>query len=675
MRLLIVILAVLTSVMTTVAQQQRANTGGKAKGQSNDKKTEKVFIRPNVRAWRMIDNYTLADTIAVDTLTNGHQINNKIWKENVMNVTLGNLGSPYLSMLYLTKRRTEGNILYNTLQAYLEQPEDLVFFNTKTPYTNLTYNMGFPKRRSEEYVHVFFTQNVNKRLNVGAKYQLSTSIGRYEQSRADHTTVRFFSSYDGDYYKYNMSLSYTRNEIQENSGIVNDDYVLYPDSGDYQYDKPDDIPVKMTDQKNRLSTYQALYAHQMDLAHIERFNPADSSVSEIPVATAFHQIHLMKNHREFKIDKLQPYLQKNKDFFPAILNDSTHTVDSTRYFSMTNLFQLKLNEEFNSKMKFGLRAFIGNDFRRYYYPNQTVRKPDVKNPDKMVVHYSLHDTIQVCTFFGGQIFKNMGEHFKWNAGAKLYIQGYRRGDFTINGQIAGMFPIGKKEATIWAKATINQRSPEIYENMYMSNHFKWDKQLESEHTLDIRGGVKIEDMNLDLTVFAATEDNKVYFDKYGHPAQKTEKGDAVKVFGAYLYKHFSIIGFNCIARLTYQHTSDMSAEPLPEFALYTSNFYENLFFNVLTLQIGFDWRYNTKYYAPQYIPAIMQFCDQDNTRKVGNYHYLDPFVNLQLKRARIYVKYEHINSMWSKNHDYFHTIGYPANPGFFKFGVSWNFYD
>ena len=665
MKHLIIYILFVVVASQSVAQQNR-QIADKSKG-SADKKS--AFIKPDVRAWKMTDQYTLADTIPVDTLTNGHQINNLIWKNNVMNVTLGNNGSPYQSMLYINKRRTDGNIFYNSLQQYLDQPIDFVWYNTKSPYTNLAYQMGYPKRRSEEFVQVLFTQNVNRRLNVGAHYKFLTSIGKYESQRADHASVRLFSSFDGDYYKYNFTAIYNRSEIKENGGILNDNYILYPDS--FDYDKAEDIPVQFMDQSNRHSAYQILYAHQLTLGTVDRFNAADSTTEEVPVATAFHKIHLFRNHHEFRISDLSNYADIYESLFPNAepLNDFSLTADSVRYSHIDNIFQLKLNEEFNSLLRFGVRVYIGNVIRRYHWPAASTF--DYDDNENLQTHYHTNSENRVSSYVGGQIFKNTGEHLRLNAGAQIYFQGYNVGDFNLNGYVQGMFPLGKISAQLWAKASLDMRSPELFEEKYTSNHFQWSNDFERTKILNYSGGLRLPELNLELTVFGGTQNNKIYYNEEGLPDQK---GGVVQVIGAYLYKHFSVIGFNSINRVAVQKTSDDAVEPLPLLAIYSSNFYERLLFNVLTFQIGFDWRYNSNYYAPKYIPALMQFAAQTE-RKVGNYHYIDPFVNLQLKRARIYIKYEHVNSLFGSKKNYFHTIHYPANPGFIKFGVSWNFYD
>jgi len=83
--------------------------------------------------------------------------------------------------------------------------------------------------------------------------------------------------------------------------------------------------------------------------------------------------------------------------------------------------------------------------------------------------------------------------------------------------------------------------------------------------------------------------------------------------------------------------------------------------------------YNTKYYADAYNPALGVF-HQQNEKKLGNYPYLDVFLNIKLKRTRFFLKYEHLNSGWIYK-NYFSALHYPRNEGMFKAGISWTFYD
>lgn len=659
--------ALITLIISLLAIQAvcQGNAGRREASRGQTALSRSKVILPDVRVWRMVDSYTVADSIPIDTMLNEHQINNPIWRNNVSNVTLGNLGSPAKSAYFPNVFRHNGNLFYDALGQYMDNPETFEYYNTKTPYSNFTYQMGYPKRRSEEYVHILFTQNVNKKLNVGFKYKLSSSIGRYESQRADHVSFRLFSSFDGDYYKYTFSGIYHKAEVRENGGILNDNYILYPDS--FEYDKPEDIPVQFMDQKNRTSRYQVVYAHSLDVAHVERFD-ADSSAVEVPVATLHHKLYIDKSHHEYRVDNLNTYADILGELFPVISNDSSQTADSLRYFLISNEFQLKLNEEFNRALRFGLRAYIGNDVRRYHWPGQSVFGFD--EDGNKITEYKQNSENRVTTYIGGQIFKNIGRNLRWSAGAKIFVHGYKEGDFVADGNLTTQFDVKEKPVTVFAKASLSLTTPQLFEESYHSNHYSWNLSLEKTKLMRIEGGVKIPGLKLELNVFSATADKYIYWSEQCKPMQKEA---VTQVFGAYLYKHFSGAGFNSIDRLTVQKTSDKDVMPLPTFALYSSNFFEREFFGVLLFQIGFDARYNTAYFTPKYVPALMQFCAQ-NERKTGNYIYLDPFVNFHIKRVRFYAKYEHINKRWGSQ-DYFNTIHYPANPGTFKFGFSWNFYD
>lgn len=97
---------------------------------------------------------------------------------------------------------------------------------------------------------------------------------------------------------------------------------------------------------------------------------------------------------------------------------------------------------------------------------------------------------------------------------------------------------------------------------------------------------------------------------------------------------------------------------------------------VLTVQLGADVRYFTKYNAPAYTPAIQQFHLQaaDDQVEIGGYPIVNVYANLHLKRTRIFAMMYHVNAGMGKG-NYFLVPHYPINPRLFKIGISWNFYD
>ena len=96
----------------------------------------------------------------------------------------------------------------------------------------------------------------------------------------------------------------------------------------------------------------------------------------------------------------------------------------------------------------------------------------------------------------------------------------------------------------------------------------------------------------------------------------------------------------------------------------------------MTVQLGADVRYFSKYDAPAYAPGIQQFHLQstDNRVEIGGYPIVNVYANLHLKRTRIFAMMYHVNAGMGKA-NYFLVPHYPINPRLFKIGISWNFYD
>jgi len=84
--------------------------------------------------------------------------------------------------------------------------------------------------------------------------------------------------------------------------------------------------------------------------------------------------------------------------------------------------------------------------------------------------------------------------------------------------------------------------------------------------------------------------------------------------------------------------------------------------------------YTSAWYAPAYNPELGQFHNQ-NKEKFGDCPYIDAFINIQWKRACIFVKLVNANMGWPmKSADYFSAAGFIRPQRAFKFGIWWPFY-
>ena len=95
---------------------------------------------------------------------------------------------------------------------------------------------------------------------------------------------------------------------------------------------------------------------------------------------------------------------------------------------------------------------------------------------------------------------------------------------------------------------------------------------------------------------------------------------------------------------------------------------------VMQMQLGTDARYNTRWYAPGYNPAVGVFHNQ-NEELYGNCPIFDVFVNIQWKRACIFIKVLNLGlGKPSQNADYFSAHHYINPQRVIKVGIFWPFY-
>lgn len=627
----------------------------------------KTTIEHKVKTWVLIDMGSLADTIPVDTLSKGFQLHNPVDKISPANVQLGNLGAPWQSAMVSGMPIHTQFLFSRNLSNNFSEPETWRYYNTTTPYTNLSYTSAGPKRRSEEAVKVMFTQNVNKNWNVGFKYDLISSIGKYEAQKVENRNFRFFSSYSGEKYAINANYLYNKSDQLDNGGIEDDDHIWNPEL--HNIDKKENIRVNLRAASTRIDENRLYINQKLNIGNVS-VSRNDSVSEKLPVGTAIHTLDLNRYRRLHNVNNLNKYYgEAPEDFFyPNIYADSTATRDSVYYTSFRNSFQLKFNEEANSLLRFGLRAYIANDIETFKYPASPLVYGDFNTPPQ----YRQNDTLLVTTHIGGQIFKNLGENFKWNAGAKFYFQGYRTGDTELTGEMTSRFRIRKDTAGLFAHGGAYLVTPDFFTQRYYSNHQIWNNRFDPVQTYKIAGGISVPTRRLTLSAESKLINKYVFWNTQALPEQTSE---FIQVLEFKLKKHLSIWNLHSDNTVLYQLSSHQDIIPLPEWFIYSSNYFENTLFKVLFFQIGVDFRYNTSWYTPSYMPASGQFYMQKE-RKVGDYPMFDVFLNLQLKRARIFVKVDHVNEGWfPTSRDYFHTIHYPMNPLTLRFGVSWNFYD
>lgn len=206
-------------------------------------------------------------------------------------------------------------------------------------------------------------------------------------------------------------------------------------------------------------------------------------------------------------------------------------------------------------------------------------------------------------------------------------------------------------------------------NNYVSNHFIWRNSFGKTRRVRFGGDLFLGRTSTLLTARVENLQNLIYFGEDGMPRQA---GSNIQVVSLGLTQNFRVGILNWDNRITYQTSSDDAVLPLPKLAVYSNLYLLFKVARVLDVQFGVDCDYYTRYYAPNYQPATMSFCNQRSVM-VGNYPFMTFYVNMKLSKARFYVMMTHVNQGVIGGDHYFSLPHYPLNPRRFQMGVSVDF--
>ena len=275
-------------------------------------------------------------------------------------------------------------------------------------------------------------------------------------------------------------------------------------------------------------------------------------------------------------------------------------------------------------------------------------------------------------FFYGSVSGKIKKYVDWDGNLRFYPSGYRGGDLSIGAHLALKGYLRGHPLILEGRFTMDRRSPNYWQENLFSNHYIWNTPLDKENETRFEVKFSVPDFAFEAGAWQGVVSDKIY---YASDSNVAQHGGNVSLTSVYARKDFRLGGLHLDNRVLLQWSTDQDVVPVPLLSAFLSYYYEFwVVRDVLRLQIGLDGRYNTRYYAPGYNPALSVYYNQREV-EVGNYPYVDAFAMAKWKRMRIFLKYQHVNKGLFGNGEYFSAARYPLNPGMFKIGISWGFYD
>jgi hypothetical protein len=554
------------------------------------------------------------------------------------------------------------------------------YINTRKPFTQISYLKGGSSQNKEEILDVLHSQNLTKTLNVGLHYTTAGSLGQYRFQKVKNNAFNFFSHLTGKLYSYHLSFNVNKIVADENGGIVNDSLVT-----DTTFAFTKDIPTLFGGIDNPPEHTPDVFTEvrNINFLTVQEISFRSGKTSKDTTASRKMRIfypklvYVMSFNRNVRLfNDMDPSVGLEAGLYPDVLINADKTADSLLYWKWFNSARLQFQGKKSN------HYFIDYTYEMMQY---SMVIPSGEPTDTLQQHWFISEKVKLPGISYNNRLDNAGissgvskvfvNHLELDLYGQYYLSGYRSGDFTLSGDLRLFTGKPGKEKSILFHALNQMKTPDFLYTHYASNNFIWTRNLSKISLNHLSMKVSLSSNKFDIQADYYLIRNYVYLNDKAIPDQYNT---GLSLISFSVAKRFDFWKITSVNKLVYQKTDNEKVIGIPEIALYNSTYLKHMFnFRAtggkLAMILGFDLFYNSTYYAEAYMPSLTSFHRQYE-KKLGNYPYFDAFVNVQLKRFRVYFKLEHVNSGWiDKN--YFSVLHYPRNERNLKFGVSWTFYD
>lgn len=516
--------------------------------------------------------------------------------------------------------------------------------------------------------HIFFTQ----RYNVGFNRKVKMTEEEIKARKFAIESKRENDARKKREEQENETDNYERIKNAKLPGITNkglneQTYSGRPDNAKVVGDEPQNINkvsgdrIAVTDKQMSDSLLATQKKEQADTAWMK--------TEYVPVTSFIHTLKFDNYKRIYQAYQSPTDFYANDYKVGPWGGDSIY--DKTKYVHLSNTFAISLLEGFNKWAKAGLKAFATSELRHFSLPAL----------DGTETSYTEHNVS-----IGGQLSKTAGKTLHYDVTAETWLVGEDAGQLKIDATADVNFPLWGDTVTLMARGFFKRMNPTFYYRHYHARHFWWDNDnLDKILHSRIEGQFHYSKTKTTLRVAVDEIQNYTYMamgyniadaKRTGNTIDVRQKGGSLSLITLALGQNFKLGPLNWENMITYQKSTDNDVLPVPDLNIYTNLYLRFKIARVLKCDFGADGRFFTKYYAPDYSPALGQYAVQtgDNRTKVGEYPVVNVYANFHLKQTRFFVMMSHVNA-GSGSRDYFFTPHYPLNQRLFRFGVSWNFYN
>lgn len=549
--------------------------------------------------------------------------------------TNGSYGLPSSPLTFSYETKKLGFNFYQApYQNDVFNQHHILYYQTKGPFASLT---GIAGSKQEQNFDFLFSNTLKNKLNITLGFKRYGSLGFYKRQQTFTNNFYTTSHYKSKSNRvgYYAFFLFNKNKHLENGGLTSD------------------TVFKENININKQLLVLNLSAAKRELRQtMVNFNPWFRLNKKEDSSTVFshyinYEIEYRGNYSKYLDDGIS-----TDNYYNVFYFDTLKTNDSSHWRNFSNAVNYVLDiKPIHSKLQVGFRNEINQTYQHGF--------------DSVIKNNSLQAGFYIND-------KSYNGFIK----ASYIVNGGNATDYQIeiNNEIIKKLVIRDKSFPY--KLLINfsreQRHPDYIYNRSISNHYQWKNNFVPIEKIQSTIGVSSLDNRFGFGVISQNIKNQIYLNELVSPEQTSS---TIQNMTAFIYKDFLIakhLGIN--VKYNYQSSSYQAITSLPTHIFNSALFYQGaLFKNALQLQVGFNATYFSEFNGMAYSPALNMYYVQTQ-KTVGNYPYVDFFINARIKPVRFFIKIDHVNQGFFGS-NYSLTPNYIQNDRAFKFGLNWLFFD
>lgn len=525
--------------------------------------------------------------------------------------------------------------------------EDICFYDVKTPTTIINFENGVSEGQA---VRTTFTQSINQNINYFITYNGLRSLGRYNDQFA--STQKFIAGlrFSTQNNKYKFWTHFTSQNIdnEENAGLTDLSLSRFL-VNDPAFANRLRLDVNLNGAESQYKDRRLYFEQYYDFrpTDISKAFPNHPNIANLGLKHIFTY-----DNQEFA------YIENQTNSFYTSAVDASVGRNSAKDF--TNLQnQLLLNYKND---KFGYLE-AGFKFENIKYSN-----PTEKNVGLLTVP-ALFETDFVSFLFNSSI--ELGEKIKLNTQGQIT----NSVDFDVQRQFSSHLKWNVFPEYAFGFSFINNSAIQNYNLLFHQSFyddFNFNNNLQNTEKTSLSAQFNAKPINTSMKASYSNLNRLPYIDSNIQVLQSGE----FNLLEVELMNELVLGNYHWVNRVAYQNMDQQEdVFPIPEFIVRSTLFYQNeIFQKNAEIQTGFNAYYFSQFNSRTFFPVLNEFILSENeSQQIGNYPYLDAFINMKVKRMRIYFRAEHFNSLFFSN-NYLSDPTTPYRDFKFQIGIKWHLF-